>query len=134
MRNDPLFTVWTIRCESPEDLRRIQQLLEEETAPDHILVDRVSSSAGGGESAVERHRIGDYFGEIRSSPGPGDDPSVLRLSFHRLPSAGRYWKDMLVRIIQSVQNAARNVSVTLDYRGDDERQMMVAAEGTEKAK
>jgi hypothetical protein len=133
MRNDPLFTVWTIRCESSEDLRRIRQLLEEETSPNHILVDRVSRFPGGPETTVEeQHRFGDYFEEVRCVPGPARDPSALRLVFHRLPDAGRYWKDLIVRIIQAVQNAASNVSVTLDYRGDDEQQMTAATQRTEE--
>jgi hypothetical protein len=133
MRNDPLFTVWTIRCELPEDLRRIRQLLEEKTGPDHILVDRVSQFPAGLETTVEeQHRLGDYFQEVRCFPGSDDDSSVLRLLFHRRPDAGRYWKDLIVRIIQSVQNSARNVSITLDYRGDDEQQMTAVVQGTTK--
>jgi hypothetical protein len=120
MRNDPLFMCWLVRCGSEEDARRLQAAAAGLTA-DTIVRDLVRAFPGGWEARwVEPYRLGDYFAEVRALPAPSGSPFSFRILFHRRPDAGRFWKDLMVRILQAMRGAAPDVSTTLDYRGDTE--------------
>jgi hypothetical protein len=119
MRQDPLYTTWLVRCESPEDLRILWPLLPARIDPDYTVADQVRAFPEGVESlSNQTYRLGDYFTDVRLLPGPGTDPSAFRIVFQRLGGAGRYWKDLMARILQSVRSACPAVTVTLEYRGD----------------
>src|SRR5262249_34986333 len=74
----------------------------------------------------ETHRLGDYFAAIRLLPVE-QDPSAFHLLFHRLPSAGRYWKDLMVNILQEIEKAPEQPSITLGYKGDNEPSSLTAS-------
>ncbi len=65
---------------------------------------------------IVRHRLGDYFAAIRLLPVAGDAAS-LRLVFERRPDAGRFWKDLMVNILQQAEKAAETTAIALDYKG-----------------
>jgi hypothetical protein len=115
-----LYTVWLVRCESPDDLRLLRPLLPARIDPDYTITELVRAFPGGAESRrVDRHRLGDYFADVRLLPGPPDEPSAFRMVFQRLPDAGRYWKDLMARVLGAVREAAGTATTTLDYRGEE---------------
>lgn len=119
MRQDPLYTTWLVHCESPEDLRILSPLLPARIAPDYTVTDQVRAFPEGVETLSSKtYRLGDYFADVCILPGPGTDPSAFRIVFQRLDDAGRYWKDLMARILQSIRSACPAVTVTLEYRGD----------------
>jgi hypothetical protein len=116
MRSDPLFVACEVRCPGREEAARIQDLVQHQTAPQAVLVDSVRAA---GQATEVRHRIGDYFEAILVLPTPDNDPRRFRLVFHRRPDAGRFWKDVLVRVLRSIEEGSPGISVTLIYKGDD---------------
>jgi hypothetical protein len=120
MRHDPLYTSWIVKCESEEDARGLQASLARFT-PDMTFVDVVRSLPAGIEARwIDLHRLGDYFADIRSLPSSVKSPSSFRVLFHRRPDAGRFWKDLMVRILQVIRDTSPNITATIDYRGDEE--------------
>jgi hypothetical protein len=121
MRDDPLYTSWTVRCESEEQARQLRAWLAERITPDATFVNVVRAFPGGTETkSDERHRLGDYFEDVRLLPGLPEDLSAFRILFHRRPTAGRFWKDLMVKLLQAARGASPNATTTLDYRGDQE--------------
>lgn len=64
-----------------------------------------------------RHRLGDYFAEIPMLPDAQANSTSFRLVFHRRPEAGRFWKDLMVSILQEIDSAPQKASVELDSKG-----------------
>ncbi len=116
MRRDHTYWAWDVHCPSPQEVLRVEHAARPEVEPDRVLkVTRVSS-----ESTEElSYRVGDYFTDITMLPRVGGDFGVLRIIFRRHPQAGRFWKDIMVRILTSIRELANDVSVTLAYRGDE---------------
>jgi hypothetical protein len=84
------------------------------------MEDKVRTYERGMEKCqVQQHRLGDYFADIRLLPAPGN-ASAFRLVFQRLPHAGRFWKDLMVDIIQETQSSPEATAITLDYKGNQE--------------
>jgi hypothetical protein len=129
MRHDPLFLLWAVHCPSAEDCRRLQQWLLEEVGPETILVDEVRASPDGIETRRrEPHRLGDYFESVQVLPSAERTPTSFRLLFRRRPTAQRFWKDFMVRILQKVRDEAAQTTTTLEYRGDEEPEVLVAGQ------
>jgi hypothetical protein len=127
MRHDPLFLLWVVNCPSPEDSCRLQHWLQTAVSADTTFVDEVRAWPDGFEvHAREPHRLGDYFESVRVVPVAGAVPSSFGLLFHRRPDAGRFWKDFMARLLQSLRNAAAETTTTLAYRGDEEPGLEVA--------
>jgi hypothetical protein len=121
MRHDPLFLSWSVRCESPEVASRLQQWLRGQIAPDAVFEDIVRPAADGVAAAsAQRHQLGDYFEAVHLLPGRPDMPSSFRVLFHRRPDAGRYWKDVMVRVLQAIRQAAEGTVTILDFQGDEQ--------------
>jgi hypothetical protein len=121
MPSSPLFISWLVECRSPEASQELQQRLSERVRADAVMEDPVRTYPGGVENCrVERHRLGDYLADIRLLPAPGHAASGFRLVFHRLPHADRFWKDLMVNLIQETQNSPETVAITLDQKGDGE--------------
>jgi hypothetical protein len=116
LRYDPLFLAWDFHCSSPEEQSRIGELVYKKSRPDAVLIDSLFSA---GVTSEVVHRIGDYFEKVLVLPEVDGDPCKLRLVFHRHPSAGRFWKDVMIRIMRAVQDAGQNVKVSLVYQGDE---------------
>jgi hypothetical protein len=120
MRHDPLFLLWSINCPSPEDCLRLQQWLAEKITSEAVFVDEVRAFPGGTEiRRQEPHRLGDYFESVRVLPSADRTPMSFRLLFHRRATAQRFWKDLMVRILQMVREEAAQTTTTLEYQGED---------------
>jgi hypothetical protein len=125
MRHDPLFLLWAIHCPSPEDCRRLQQWLPQEIAPEATLVgEALAFPAGAEDRRRESHRLGDYFKRIQVLPSTERAPTSFRLLFRRRPTAPRFWKDLMVRVLQKVREEAAHTTTTLEYRGDEEPSLL----------
>src|SRR5437016_1173746 len=107
MRHDPLFLLWTITCSSVEDCRRLQGWLSEEITPEWVFVDLVRAFPGGVETCrQEPHRLGDSFERVKVFPAEANTPTSFRLLFQRRLTAPRFWKDLMVRILQQLREQA----------------------------
>jgi hypothetical protein len=121
MKSPPLFTSWLVQCRSPEASQALQRQLSGRVRLDAVVEDRVRTYRGGTEKLqVEQHRLGNYFASIRLLPASGPVVAAFRLVFHRLPTAGRFWKDLMVNIVQETQNSPETAAITLDYNGNEE--------------
>jgi hypothetical protein len=115
----PLYTSWTITARTPETAHALERWLTDRIDPDRVITSTTKTWPGGGEQVqTVPHRLGDYFAAIRLLPA--SDPTSFRLVFQRLPEAGRYWKDLMVHILQEIEAAPEQASITLDYKGDEE--------------
>jgi hypothetical protein len=118
MRNDPLYFSWLIQGESEEDARRVKQALEATPIVQRTFEDMVRSFPAGAETRqVNSHLVGDYFASVDALPA--SSPSSFRLVFHRKTDAGRYWKDVMMKVLRMAQDAPAKVRIALDYRGDE---------------
>ena len=114
MRHDPVFLVFTITSPSWEEAQRLQEKLRNQIEPDAEIIDTCVSSEGTNDV---HYRIGDFFEEIAIFPHVEKNASRLRLVFHRRADAGPFWKDIMVRIVHSLETEPGN-SVALDHQGD----------------
>lgn len=111
MRIDPEYIAWKLQSGPSTDLEQIQELLHKRTSLDAVQVFMRTSSPGGVRKTEEiPYRIGDYFQHIEISPLE-NDAAALRIMFHRRPDAGRLWKDLMVKILRSAQEAGANVEL-----------------------
>jgi hypothetical protein len=118
MRNDPLYFSWLVQCGSEEDARRVRQAVEAFPVTQRTFEDTLRAFPGGVElRQANRHLVGDYF--VGVDVLPGASASSFRLVFQRRPAAGRYWKDVMMKVLRMVQDGPSEVRVTLDYRGDE---------------
>jgi hypothetical protein len=121
MRKAPSYTSWKIICKSSEDAQALQQWLSSHIDLERVLTDTVRVSPDGVERVqTVQHRLGDYFGAIRMLPGPEATPALFRLVFHKRPDAGRFWKDLMVNILQEIETTPQKASIDLDSKGEME--------------
>lgn len=119
MRQPPTYKTWTITCRSPDDARALQQWLAPRIDPDRVWTDLVRTGQNCTEQAKEvPHRLGDYFAEIRTLPESGDRSASFRLVFRRRPEAGRFWKDLMVNVLEKVRTDDRTASLELDSKSE----------------
>ena len=86
---------------------------------DRVLTDTVRVIPNGVEQVqTVRHRLGDYFAAIRMLPDSQGNPASFRLVFHRRPEGGRFWKDLMVNILQEIETAPQKASIDLDAKGE----------------
>jgi hypothetical protein len=127
MRHDPLFLLWAIDCRSPEDCRRLQQWLPLEITPEATFTDEVLAFPAGTEDRrQEPHRLGDYFESVQVLPSAKRTPTFFHLLFRRRPAAKRFWKDLMVLVLQKVRKEAAQTTTTLEYQGDEESEVLAA--------
>ena len=126
MRHDPLFLLWAITCSSSEDCRRLQHWLAGAIDPEAMFEDEIRASPDGIENLRrESHRVGDYFESVEVVPSAGAELTSFRLLFRRRPTAGRFWKDLVVRVLQKIRLEAE-ATTALEYRGDEEPKLLSA--------
>ncbi|MCI0460747.1 MAG: hypothetical protein L0Z62_27675 [Gemmataceae bacterium] len=118
MRQPPTYLSWLITCRSPAEGQELQRRLAERISLDRIVTDTVHVFANGVEQVQSvPHRLGDYFADIGMLPPPAGTPAAFRLIFQRLPQANRFWKDLMVNLLQEIQACPETLSVTIDSRG-----------------
>ncbi len=127
MRHDPLFLLWSVNCPSSEDCRRLQRWLPDEITQEAVFLDEVRACPAGIEvRSREPHRLGDYFESVQVLPPAEPSPTSFRLLFRRRPTAQRFWKDLMARILQKVRDEAAETTTRLEYRGDEEPKPLAA--------
>lgn len=114
MRRDPVYLAFTITFPSEESVQSVIDVVRQRIAPDAELVDTRVSSEG---TETVKCRISDFFEDIALLPDSEGKADRLRLVFHRHPNAGLFWKDIMVRIVRTLETEW-NISATLDYQGD----------------
>jgi len=120
MRQDPLFLLWLVKVSSNEEAQRLRQEISRDTVPEATFVDDVHACPEGTPThRQETHRLGDYFVSIRVLP-PAQPGPTFHLLFHRRPDAGRFWKDLMVRVLQRIRRTGPTTTVTLEYQGSEE--------------
>ena len=119
MRQPPTYTSWKISCNSSEGVQSLQQWLSRRLDLDRILTDTVRANPNGVEQIrTVKHRLGDYFAAIRMLPDSAAKPESFRVVFQKRPEAGRFWKDLMVSILQEIENSPEKASVILDSKGE----------------
>lgn len=117
MHQDPSYTAWKIRCRSSEDATALKEWLSSHIDLNRTIIDTIQTSPNGFEKVqAVPHRLGDYFAAIRLSPGCTDDLTCLRLGFERRADAGRFWKDLMVNILQEIEGSPQKPSIDLDSK------------------
>lgn len=116
MRKEPLFLIWHIQGASATGAERIKQALDTTGNLDYVEEDH---RQGGGAHEVIRHRLGDYFSQICLLEDSKDYSGCLRLLFQRSPGAGRYWKDLMVHLLERIKTAGGDVIMNLAFQGDE---------------
>src|SRR5687767_8965992 len=87
--------------------------------PGSVWKDSVRTVPNGEEQVREvPHRLGDYFAEIRTLPASRDSPESFRLVFCRRPDAGRFWKDLMVNVLEQIRTAPQKATVELESKAD----------------
>ncbi|MSU79997.1 MAG: hypothetical protein EXS16_18145 [Gemmataceae bacterium] len=114
MRRDPIFLVFTITSPSYDESLQLRERLRHQIEPDAEFVDSCHSSEGT-KNVI--YRIGDCFEEIAILADDDESGGSFRLVFHRKPTAERFWKEIMVRIVRSLEVEPR-VTVSLEYQGD----------------
>lgn len=66
-----------------------------------------------------RYRLGDYFSQIRFLEDSRDYPGCMRLLFQRSPTSGRYWKDLMVHLLERIKKAGGDVVISLAFQGQE---------------
>lgn len=119
MHQPPTYTTWKITCRSPEEAQALQQWLSSRIGLEHVLTDTVRVAPNGVEQVQSvQHRLGDYFAAIRTIADSETDPASFRLVFHRHSEAGRFWKDLMVNILQEIGTRPQTAAIDLDSKGD----------------
>jgi hypothetical protein len=86
-----------------------------DTHPDTTFVDAIHACPDGTPTLQqETHRLGNYFVSIRVLP-PAQPAPVFHLLFQRRPDAGRFWKDLMARVLQRLRHSGPSTMVTLEY-------------------
>lgn len=120
MRQPPTYTSWKITCRSPEEAQALRQWLSSRIDLDRVLTDTVGSPDGVEQVQSVPHRLGDYFADVRVLADSQANPASFRLVFHRRPEAGRFWKDLMVNILQEIETTPEKDSIELDSKGETE--------------
>ncbi|HVS37267.1 MAG TPA: hypothetical protein VMS17_17025 [Gemmataceae bacterium] len=121
MRQSPTYTVWKIACRSSEEAEALRQWVSSRIALDRVLTDAIRVAPNGVEQTqTVPHRLGDYFAAIGLLPDSPANPTSFRLVFHKRPEAGRFWKDLMVNILQETETAPQKASISLDAKGETE--------------
>ena len=121
MRRPPTYTSWRISCHSSEEAQTLQQWLASRVDLDRVLTDTVRVTPNGVEQVQPvRHRLGDYFAAIRMLPDSQANSVSFRLVFHRRPEAGRFWKDLMVNILQEIETTPQKAFIEVESKGEME--------------
>lgn len=122
LRSDPYFIVWRIEADSAELLRNACDSVN--SAIQKGLI--VHSVFSGGTSEKQEHALADFFERICLLQSSMREKNTQRLFFQRKTSAGRFWKDAMVFLLNKAR-LTKDIRVNADYRVDDERVHETAA-------
>jgi hypothetical protein len=112
-----LSTSWKITCSSSDEAQALRRWLAARIDPERILTDSVRIAPDGVEEVqAVRHRLGDYFAAIRTVPDSRTDSPWFQLVFQRRPEAGRFWKDLMVNVLQEIETTPQKPSIRPDSK------------------
>ncbi|MCI0641479.1 MAG: hypothetical protein L0Y72_17250 [Gemmataceae bacterium] len=115
------YTTWKITCRSAEDARALEHWISSRIDLERVWTESVRVSPNGVvETENVRHRLGDYFADIRILAESPVNPTSFLLMFHRLPDAGRFWKDLMVNILQEIEARPERAAIAMDSKGEME--------------
>jgi hypothetical protein len=115
MRQSSTETAWSIVCHSPAEAATLQQTLAARIDLDRIMTDSVRVVEGGTEQEhIEPHRLGDYFAAITILPDTQASPAAFHIVFRRQPTAGRFWKDLMVNLLQEIETSPQKPTIKRD--------------------
>jgi hypothetical protein len=119
MHQPPAYTTWKVTCQSSADAHALREWLASGIDLDRVMTDTVRVAPNGVEQvqAVE-HRLGDYFSEIRILPDTEENPASFRLVFRKRPQAKKFWKDLMVSVLQGIEATPQKASIELDSKGE----------------
>lgn len=121
MPREAPFTLWKINCRSGDEAKALEHWLASRIDLDRTLIDTVRTAPNGVEQVQAiSHRLRDYFTSIRLVPCRDVAPQCLRLVFEHRADAGRFWKDLMVNILQEIEVSPQRPSVALDSKGERE--------------
>ncbi len=113
------YTAWKITCGSPEEAQQLECWLSGRIDLNRTMIDTVRTAPAGIEHVqAVPHRLGDYFVAIRVSREPGANAGSFRLRFELRSDAGRFWRDLMVNLLQEIEAAPQSPSVVLDSKGE----------------
>ncbi len=105
-------TVWKITCHSSDEVRDLRQWLSSRIDLERVVTDTVRVIPNGVERVqTVPYRLADYFAAIRILPDVQADPAAFRLVFDRKREAGRFWKDLMVNILQEIETTPQKASI-----------------------
>src|SRR5262245_18480426 len=113
MHNGPVEISWDVHCPGAAVAEAVRELLRHEADLNAV---QKASLTGGGTTTETSHRLGDYFQAIRVGPGAPTELHSLRDVFQRSPNAGRWWRDMMTRVLKSVSQVHPGITITMAYR------------------
>jgi hypothetical protein len=116
MRDDPLYLVWDIFFSSPQDVPSITEKLVRETDSNRVITIEIES---GGMRSKGQYRVAAYFESIQIFTGLNETQNTIRLIFRRRPEAGRFWKDIMAKVVRAAEESGKLKAVKLAYRGND---------------
>lgn len=121
MHQAPTNTSWQVTCRSPEEAQVLRQWLAGRIDLDRVLTDTARISPGGLDEAQSvGHRLGDYFTSICVAPEAPPALASFRLVFQKRPDAERFWKDLMVNILQEIEANFHQTSLSLHLKGEAE--------------
>jgi len=116
-----IYISWKITSRSAQEAQVLQQWLSSRIDLDRVMTDTVHATPNGVEQVqTVPHRLGDYFAAIRVVPDNSANTASLRLIFQRRPDAGRFWKDLMVNILQEIEGSAPTATIELDAKAESE--------------
>jgi len=118
MRPEPLYLSWCIRIPSEEDALRVGAVLDGLSTTGEGLTSTVYTQPGGVPVTwVEPHSLDEFFESVSLNHAK-DDPCTLHLIFERKRSAGRFWKDVMVKVLTMIGTNVAGASIAIEYKGD----------------
>src|SRR4051794_2161442 len=121
MRQPQTSTTWTIRCRSAAECVALREWLSDRLSLDRVVVQTLQTWPGAVEHrATVSHRLGDYFSAIHLQSESGNGSTSLVLVFQRRPDAGRYWKDLMVNVLQEIQASSLQPVIELKSKSEKE--------------
>jgi hypothetical protein len=86
---------------------------------DRVMIDRITSfEEGMRHERTVPHRFADYFVRIELLLSE-EDPASFRIVFQKRPDAARFWKDLMVNVIQEIARSDEAPRITIDYKSDE---------------
>jgi len=117
MHQPPIYTTWKITCHSSDEAQPLREWLSTRIELDRVFTDNIRTEPNGVEHVqTVRHRLGDYFADIRILPDGPANAASFRLVFHRRSDAGRFWKDLMVNVLQEIETTDQKASIEMDSK------------------